>query len=291
MIRHTPYIVSGLMALLLAAYAPSALATEDAFVVASVEGSRDRFMSLQPVRDGVVRVDNGLTKQRAPLRSDRDALQKGFMRIDRTAARPIPTFKSRNVATSNNEQGVMVHRVTPAVASRTAIPGDSDITDLFSAPETSSFREALQGGGMGGGVRHAWPVAKNVQQKFTSAYGMRKDPFHGRPAFHGGIDIAAAPGTPVLASAEGVVSKVAVGKGLGKYVAVQHRDGTESYYGHMRAQNVRIGQRVMQGQKVGELGSTGRSTGPHLDYRIKKNGQTFNPMTVLVAPRTNVAVR
>lgn len=262
-----------------------AQAAEDSFVVASVERSGHHFMPLSPVRDGVVRVDTGL--KHAPLRSDMTAMRNGFMRLDRTSTRPLKTYsyaktpRAETVATSP----VVVRRgSTPSAATSE----DAAITDLFGAPQNTNFRNVMAGGGA---LRHAWPVAATVKQKLSSLYGTRKDPFHGRPAFHGGIDIAAATGTPILASAEGTVSKVETGKGLGKYVAVQHRDGTESFYGHLSAQNVRVGQRVMQGQKVGELGSTGRSTGPHLDYRIKKNGQTFNPMTVLAAPRTVVASR
>ncbi len=258
-------------------------AAEESFVVASADRSGHHFMPLQPVRDGVIRVDNAL--KRAPLRSDRAALDNGFMRIDRAQLRPVQTFRNASASTS---KPVTVLRGASAPSS-----DDSDITDLFaSAPSATSFRDTMGGrSAIGSRTRHAWPVAASVSQKLSSAYGMRRDPFHGRQAFHGGIDIAAASGTPILASAEGTVSKVEQGKGLGKYVSVLHRDGTESFYGHLSAQSVRPGQRVMQGQKVGELGSTGRSTGPHLDYRIKKNGETFNPMTVLVAPRAVVASR
>ena len=273
-----------LLALGIALAGHAAMAAEDSFVVASVGGPGNHFMPLKPVRDGVVRVDNGL--KRAPLRSDMAAVQNGFMRIDRAAARPLRTYRS---GTTTETNGVTVLR--GGNAAPIAAPTDSDITDLFSAaPAAPDFRSALSGNA-NGKVRHAWPIAQNVPQSLSSAYGMRKDPFHGQPRFHGGIDIAAATGTPILASAEGTVSKVETGKGLGKYVAVKHRDGTESYYGHLNAQNVRVGQRVMQGQKVGELGSTGRSTGPHLDYRIKKNDATFNPMTVLRTPSTAVAAR
>lgn len=270
------YLILSLLGMVLTA---PAMAAEESFVIASASGAQ-RFMPLAPVRDGVVRVDNGL--RRAPMRSDRAAMDNGFMRLDRTHLRPRPSFRGTSAA-----RPVTVLRGQPAAAPAATRSEDQTITDLFAAPEASSFRDAMRGGA----VRHAWPVDDQVRQRLTSGYGMRKDPFHGRPSFHGGIDIAAAVGTPILASAEGTVSKVATGKGLGNYVAVQHRDGTESYYGHMRAQSVRVGQRVMQGQKVGELGSTGRSTGPHLDYRIKKNGATFNPMTVLRQPATRVASR
>lgn len=275
--RSTTYLAGCLLALGLGIAMPAS--AEESFVLASASGDGHRFMALKPVRDGVVRVDNGLS--RAPLRSDRTAMQNGFMRIDRQSMAPM-----RSNRPAVKENGVTILRgATPNPKTN-----DEEITDLFSAaPEANDFRSALQGST--GGVRHAWPVPASIEQRLSSGYGMRKDPFHGRQAFHGGIDIAAATGTPVLASAEGRVSRVETGKGLGKFVAVEHRDGTESYYGHLSAQSVRIGQRVMQGQKVGELGSTGRSTGPHLDYRIKKDGKNVNPMTVLRQPATRVASR
>ena len=281
--RFTVQFSACILTLGLAMGGMPALAAEESFVIASASGTGQRFMPLAPVRDGVVRIDNGL--KRAPLRSDRAAINNGFMRIDRAKLRPIQTYRAATAGT-NKETPVTVLRGASTVTKE-----DSAITDLFAAtPGGNSFRDALSGNRTGS-VRHAWPVAQSTRQKISSGYGMRNDPFHGRRSFHGGIDIAAATGTPVLASAEGTVSKVAHGKGLGKYVAVQHRDGTESYYGHLSAQHVRQGQRVMQGQKVGELGSTGRSTGPHLDYRIKKNGETFNPMMVLRAPTSVVASR
>lgn len=297
--QHAHRISTCILAIGLLFGSCAAYAAEDSFVVASVDGGRgERFLPLKPVRDGVVRVDNGL--KRAPLRSDMQATRDGFMRIDRTLLKPQHHYRSARVtdpaARVEQESGVRVVRPQPRVLKHTAArvaPDDAAITDLFAAaPASTNFRDALSGRrAIGGKQRHAWPLPLTAKQEFTSGYGMRKDPFHGRQTFHGGIDIAAAVGTPVLASADGVVSKVENTRGLGKFVAVQHRDGTESYYGHLSAQSVRVGQRVMQGQKIGALGSTGRSTGPHLDYRIKKNGQGFNPMAVLQTPRAVVASR
>lgn len=269
---HQRFVIS----LLVFGLALPVQAAEESFVVASATGTQ-RYMPLAPIRDGVIRINNNGLISRPALRSDRAAMNNGFLRLDRTQLRPTHTYRSQNAATP-----VAILRGAPTPAA-----DDKTITDLFAAPEASSFRDAMSSGT----VRHAWPISDKTSQTLTSGYGSRRDPFHGRPSFHGGIDIAAAVGTPVLASAEGTVSRVETQKGLGKFVAVQHRDGTESYYGHMSAQNVHIGQRVMQGQKVGELGSTGRSTGPHLDYRIKKNGATFNPMMVLRQPATRVAAR
>jgi murein DD-endopeptidase MepM/ murein hydrolase activator NlpD len=278
-----PSTVRFLTVLALLAAAAPALAAEESFVLADAS-SAPRFMPLEPVRTGAVnRTDNGL--RAVPMRSDKQAMQNGFMRIDRATLRPMPTYRGTNVikatATTASTGGVTVQRGGQSA------PQEDAITDLF-APDseepTASFTDTLRGRSGGSRIRHSWPLPGRVDQQFTSGYGMRADPFTGKPAFHGGIDISAQPGTPVLASAEGTVSKVATAKGLGNYVAITHRDGTESYYGHLSNQKVRIGQHVMQGQQVGAVGSTGRSTGPHLDYRIKRDGETFNPLTVLRAP-------
>lgn len=268
----------------LAILSSPALAAEESFVIADASAPQQRFMSLSNVRAGI-RNDNGLKPTQAS-RSDRQAMQDGFMRLDRSTLKPQHSFRGANVTSQN---GVKVVRPVADAAPQVTPGSDDDVTlDLFSddeEPATASFKNAMRGPRVTyGAVRHSWPLPTSAPQEFTSGYGRRADPFTGKPAFHGGIDIAGATGTPVLASAEGTVTKVEQGKGLGKYVAVQHRDGTESYYGHLSAQNVRIGQHVMQGQKVGALGSTGRSTGPHLDYRIKKDGENINPMTVLRMP-------
>jgi murein DD-endopeptidase MepM/ murein hydrolase activator NlpD len=280
MIRFSRIGIYSLAALLMAAASP-VRAAEESFVMADASSSQPRFISLDSARQGraAVRAIHGTGVQATALRSDRVAMNNGFMRIDRAQLTPVRSYRNMHLG-AVKKTPVAVTRGTAS----TATTEDAEITSLFDGGvnESVGFEQSLRQ--TGGRIRHAWPLPVNVEQKFTSGYGSRKDPFHGRQAFHGGIDLAAKVGTPVLASAEGIVKRVETQRGLGKFVSVQHRDGTESFYGHLSAQNVRVGQRVMQGQKVGALGSTGRSTGPHLDYRIKRNGQTFNPMLVLRAP-------
>lgn len=256
-------------ALLLVAYAAGAHAADAPMIVAdATQAAQPRFISLTPTRQGM----NGVRVVAPAMRSDRAMMNSGFMRLDRERMQRVRIQRPPSPAIS-----MSAPRMLPASVnvSRTR---DDAVLDLFgdsSAPQAATKL---------GRTSHAWPLPSSVIQKFTSAFGGRKDPFHGRDSFHGGIDIAAAIGTPVLASADGIVTKVENGSRYGKYVSVKHRDGSESSYGHMRAQSVRVGQQVRQGQKVGELGNTGRSTGAHLDYRIKKNGELFNPMTVLRQP-------
>jgi murein DD-endopeptidase MepM/ murein hydrolase activator NlpD len=101
-------------------------------------------------------------------------------------------------------------------------------------------------------------------------------------AFHSGIDFSAPIGTAILASGNGKVTKVSRDPAYGIYIEIEHADGFASKYAHARNSSVKEGQTVIRGQKIGEVGSTGRSTSPHLHYEISRNGNTINPMQVLV---------
>jgi murein DD-endopeptidase MepM/ murein hydrolase activator NlpD len=101
---------------------------------------------------------------------------------------------------------------------------------------------------------------------------------------HYGIDYAAPKGTPVLAAASGVVSLAGWSGGYGKAVRIRHANGFETLYGHLSRIAVRLGERVHQGSQIGSVGSTGTATGPHLDYRMTRNGSFVNPLKVQSPP-------
>jgi murein DD-endopeptidase MepM/ murein hydrolase activator NlpD len=126
----------------------------------------------------------------------------------------------------------------------------------------------------------AVPSDKPVKTaEFTSGYGTRTDPFQGRAARHQGIDLAAAYGTPIYATADGVVTDAGYNNGgYGNLVKIDHGRGIETRYGHMSAILVRSGQRVIRGQQIGRMGSTGRSTGNHLHYEVRIDGRAVNPI-------------
>jgi len=123
------------------------------------------------------------------------------------------------------------------------------------------------------------PVGKPVSGKITSRYGYRNSPFskHTRE-FHGGIDFRGKIGEEVVATADGVVENAASVSDYGKYIIIKHKKGYKTLYAHLSKIEVTKGQRVAAGEKIGEIGSTGRSTGPHLHYEIKKNGKRINPI-------------
>ncbi|MBI5588504.1 MAG: M23 family metallopeptidase [Deltaproteobacteria bacterium] len=111
----------------------------------------------------------------------------------------------------------------------------------------------------------------------TSAFGERISPFTGFPQMHRGLDIANRVGTPVVASAEGIVVHVGADTGLGKMVSISHGYGIKTSYGHLSEIKVRTGQKVKRGMEIGTMGNTGRSTGPHLHYEVSLNGVSVNP--------------
>jgi murein DD-endopeptidase MepM/ murein hydrolase activator NlpD len=114
---------------------------------------------------------------------------------------------------------------------------------------------------------------------FTSGYGVRSDPFRGAAAMHAGIDLAGPSGTPIHATADGVVSEAAWNNGgYGRLIKIDHGRGIETRYAHLSSMAVSPGQRVTRGQVIGRMGSTGRSTGSHLHYEVRIDGRAVNPI-------------
>jgi murein DD-endopeptidase MepM/ murein hydrolase activator NlpD len=117
--------------------------------------------------------------------------------------------------------------------------------------------------------------------RVTSRFGVRSDPFTGKPSHHNGIDLAAPTGTKIVAIAEGIIREVGFEISYGNYVIIDHADGWRSLYAHMHTVNARRGSAIAAGAPIGTLGSTGRSTGPHLHLAIYQNGKARNPAPLL----------
>lgn len=118
--------------------------------------------------------------------------------------------------------------------------------------------------------------------KLTSSYGMRNHPVLGGRRQHKGVDLAGATGTPVYATADGLVGKAQWFSSYGKYVQIEHGAGLQTRYAHLSAYTVEAGQRITKGDLIGYIGSTGRSTGPHLHYEIRVSGEAVNPIPYMV---------
>ncbi len=125
----------------------------------------------------------------------------------------------------------------------------------------------------------------------TSGFGFRFDPFHGRPAQHAGIDLAGAHGEPIYAAAAGRVVRAERFGAYGLTVDIDHGRGILTRYAHLSSIEVRIGEAVQMGQRIGGMGSTGRSTGTHLHYEVRIDGQPVNPRPFLDASRYILAMQ
>lgn len=133
----------------------------------------------------------------------------------------------------------------------------------------------------------AWPVPSKTQ-RVSSTFGYRVDPITGQKgAYHKGQDIAAPEGTTIVAAEDGVVVTASYINGYGNAVIIQHSEGFRTLYGHIKNNGIKVsvGQQVKRGQKIAEIGSTGRSTGNHLHFEIIKNGKHVNPNEFL--PKLN----
>ena len=170
--------------------------------------------------------------------------------------------------------------VRAAQASRSAdSAGDQEFRRLFTSWQSLDGSEAAE-------VRSAGAVSIPSLMpvdgvRFTSGFGMRTHPVLGGRRAHRGIDLAGATGTPILATADGTVARAEWFSSYGLYVQLEHGGAIETRYGHMSRLNVAPGQSVRKGDVIGYVGTTGRSTGPHLHYEVRIAGEAVNPVPYL----------
>jgi murein DD-endopeptidase MepM/ murein hydrolase activator NlpD len=123
------------------------------------------------------------------------------------------------------------------------------------------------------------PVSNKNLRRIASGFGYRIDPIYRTRKMHKGLDFSAPTGTKIYATGDGVIKKVKRARwGYGTHVVIDHGYGYTTLYGHMSRASVKKGQRVKRGQQIGLVGSTGKSTGPHLHYEVAKNGVQVNPI-------------
>ncbi|MEP7350914.1 MAG: M23 family metallopeptidase [Sphingorhabdus sp.] len=184
---------------------------------------------------------------------------------------------------------------TPAIANTTAAttsdnfrvsPQDvkSNQTALgVSDPEFRALSNSWgQINGLASKVEVAVPSINPVEiMKFSSGFGNRNAPTRGASRNHKGIDIPGPVGTPIYATADGMIGRAQWVSGYGKYVEINHGNAVQTRYGHLSAMNVQPGQRIKKGDILGFMGSTGRSTGSHLHYEVRIAGEAINPTAFL----------
>lgn len=181
----------------------------------------------------------------------------------------------------------MVAGASPALAAESkravASPlgeGDADFRELFAnwkSLENAPGRSAAPV------VKVSIPSRMPVEGvKLTSDYGMRTHPVLGGRRQHKGVDLAGPTGTPVYATADGTVGMAQWFSSYGNYVQIEHGAGLQTRYGHLSSYTVKPGQVVKKGMLIGHIGSTGRSTGPHLHYEVRVAGEAVNPVPYMV---------
>jgi murein DD-endopeptidase MepM/ murein hydrolase activator NlpD len=131
------------------------------------------------------------------------------------------------------------------------------------------------------------PLAKPVRSsfRFTSGFGVRRDPKNGHARMHNGTDFASSRGTPIYATGEGMVTFAGWQSGYGRVIKIRHAFGFETVYAHLNKTRINVGDRVAQGDRIGDMGNTGRSTGVHLHYEVRVGGKPVNPLKYIEAAR------
>lgn len=149
-----------------------------------------------------------------------------------------------------------------------------------------AIRDSL-GETLGGGIPYLWPLITDTFRA-SSPFGWRQDPVHGGRAWHAGMDLADKVGSPVIAAGDGVVVFTGWRLGYGNLVEIKHEKGFTTRYGHLYKSVVKEGQRVTAGDLVALLGSTGRSTGPHLHFEVRRDDNPLNPVPFIKDTRAEV---
>ncbi|MGF7171515.1 murein DD-endopeptidase MepM/ murein hydrolase activator NlpD [Sphingobium xanthum] len=178
--------------------------------------------------------------------------------------------------------------VSPAaMAAESGASNDAQFSSLFAAwvqMEAATEQSVTK-------TRASIPSREPVENiSLTSSFGNRSDPFNGRRRMHQGIDIPGPIGTPIYATADGVVQRAEWANGYGNLVEINHGNGLETRYGHMSKLIAQPNERVRRGQLIGLMGSTGRSTGSHLHYEVRIAGAAVNPMPYIEGTNYELAL-
>ena len=165
----------------------------------------------------------------------------------------------------------------------TAFVGSFEIPDLVSELEQTidSVEEIKDYLKVEKDIYIATPMGLPAAGYISSGYGKRSDPFSGEKLFHSGVDICSKAGTPIKATADGIVSFSAWTQNSGYAIVLEHGCGFSTIYAHNKSNNVKIGSIVKRGDIIGYVGSTGKSTGPHVHYEVWKDGKNINPQKYL----------
>jgi murein DD-endopeptidase MepM/ murein hydrolase activator NlpD len=256
------------------------LEQRQALIAAALTGSGDEqkmalaTLAIDPVKDQVAaNAVAPLTKVEARQADYAKAAQKLLdKRYADTAAEIRKLGLASKIKTAKGGMGGPMIAADSAEATAD-LKADAQFRTLF---QTWKKLDTLQQGTIA--IPSVHPVA---DLQFTSNFGIRSDPFRGTAAMHAGVDIPGPIGTPVYATADGVVDRAERAGGYGNLVEINHGKGIQTRYGHLSKILVADGTRVRRGQLIALMGSTGRSTGSHLHYEVRIDGHAVNPVPFL----------
>ncbi|MBZ5640406.1 MAG: M23 family metallopeptidase [Acidobacteriia bacterium] len=262
--RNFLLILAGIVALAVAAGAT----TPHLFL--AIRARTQAIASLQEENRKLKAVNGRFEASLAQLGAQLDAFDAGVRRLaSAVGLKDLPTFRRSSggatvVSPETANGNAMLDGEIEALRTR-AITLDSSLDQL-----NRKWEERLR-------VLASTPNGLPVAGSYSDGFGWRKDPFSGEPEFHTGLDVVAPIGTAVRATADGVVTRVGTDSGYGRMVQLSHGYGLGTLYGHLSATLVRPGARVRRGDVIGRVGTTGRSTGPHVHYEVVKGGHRVDP--------------
>lgn len=201
----------------------------------------------------------------------------------RLAARSLSSTRTKLLAAAL----LLASSVSPAMAQDEELSDNARSAAQFHALFQSWKKlDAMNNGAIS--IPSILPIANFT---LSSSFGVRSDPFAGSAAMHAGIDLASRSGTPIYATADGVVNRAEWFGGYGNMVEIDHGKGIATRYGHMSRIAAREGSRIKRGDLIGYVGSTGRSTGNHLHYEVRIDGRAVNPMPFLQSADYLIAMK
>ncbi|MGH9627120.1 MAG: M23 family metallopeptidase [Bryobacteraceae bacterium] len=218
------------------------------------------------------------------LRQEVDTLRSRYKQLEQ---------ESRQTGQQLASLQLLATEVSVAYGLKRKLEGPSDISDeahlIPTVSESLEEYNFLKSANFSRYARRSTPLARArmlpaswpVDGRLMSHFGRRADPFSGEGAFHTGVDISALKGTPIKATADGVVAHASHAGRYGKLVIIEHDSGYETYYAHLSQIEVITGQTVRRGEIVGRAGATGRATSSHLHYEVRRAGTPLNPYQYL----------
>ncbi len=258
-----------------------------------VVGAAIGFLSLTGIASSYTRMLLKVS-QFNQLRTEKDQLKNSYSQLEKVAKeRDVQVASLGSIA--SEVSALYGLKAEPTLVTETSDQiHDSDVSsslDQLHALRTSALSGATMVGLTMGLTRNAttadWAKANSapnlwpIEGQVTASFGERIDPFNGEGAFHSGVDIGSSYGASIVAPADGVVTFSDIMGGYGKAIMIDHGNGISTRYGHLSGFAVTSGQRVHRGDVIGYVGTSGRSTGPHLHYEVRINDTPVNPYKYL----------